>query len=73
MIHYLQFHIKGDDEDGGERAASREPGQLKTGGEAFPNRPSLPSRSGETGGCLMGVLRRTFINAPELIVFRDAA
>ena len=52
----MQLHSKGDDEDGGERAASREPGQLKTGGEAFPNRPSLPSRSGETGACVKGDL-----------------
>ncbi|MBR3015595.1 MAG: hypothetical protein IKH57_00680 [Clostridia bacterium] len=52
----MQLHSKGDDEDGGERAASREPGQLKTGSERFPTSPSLPSRSGETGACVKGDL-----------------
>jgi len=46
MVNFMQFHSKGDDEDGGGDAASREPGQLKTGGGSrlITPIPSEPER-----------------------------
>ena len=59
MLHYLQFHIKGDDEDGGERAASREPGQLKTGSESFSSAHPFRAEAVKPGPVSRAIFLRT--------------
>ena len=69
----MQLHSKGDDEDGGERAASREPGQLKTGGERFPNAHPFRAEAVKPAPNQGRGSDSHICNGQGVIVFREAA